>query len=173
MVSVLGFMRYFGDTYIGKTVRGQYSPSRYEPRHWNCHLRTLRGEARTNNACEVLSQFVLRIRKLEEKSHNISVRHNNNPAQPVKGRPSADVHRERNIRALVEQYVGKPLSQRNRLDFLIRVQYQLSPSAFERLLDKEDATMSSVASISTSDRPRTLSAKSTLGLKNVTIKKVS
>lgn len=91
----------------------------------------------------------------------------------MKGRPSADVHRERNIRALVEQYVGKPLSQRNRLDFLIRVQYQLSPSAFERLLDKEDATMSSVASISTSDRPRTLSAKSTLGLKNVTIKKVS
>lgn len=62
---------------------------------------------------------------------------NVNPAEPIRGRPSTLSLREKNLRALVQKYSELPELQKDRVDFLRKVQYHLSDKAFERLIPAE------------------------------------
>lgn len=72
---------------------------------------------------------------------NNGFRHNDNPADnggEVRGRPTKISQREANLRALVAKYAATPPAERNRLDYLERVQYHLSETAFARLVEIEN-----------------------------------
>lgn len=75
-----------------------------------------------------------------------------NPGENLRGRPSNYSLRERNLLALVGQYNEVSPAQRihKRLKYLQLVQYHLSPTAFERLLEHADSEEESNARILTS-----------------------
>ncbi|KAH7708293.1 hypothetical protein AAVH_24453 [Aphelenchoides avenae] len=117
------YVAYFGNTYTGRVLGRQARPP----------SRTLGAEPRTNNGNEgfnaslnsrfpkqnpVMSQFLIRIIKEEERTQNIVNRHRANPAEPVRGRPSQVSVREANLRTLVANYANTAFADRKRLDYL-------------------------------------------------------
>lgn len=92
------FVAYIGNTYTGREVNGKLVRPRFSPRDWSVFTRTLEGAPRTNNGTEggsstvyslrditclgwhaalnrmfpkahpTLSQFLIRIRKEEERT---------------------------------------------------------------------------------------------------------
>ncbi|KAH7703098.1 hypothetical protein AAVH_29737 [Aphelenchoides avenae] len=143
------FQEYFRSTYVGTEVRGQYIGARFDMELWNCFTRTLQGSARTTNALEglhnwinsqfprsdmVMSQFVVRLQREEERTHNISLRNELNPSEPVRGRSSEATKRENNLRELCIQYNDLPPAERGekRLLHLLKCQYHLSAAAHSK-----------------------------------------
>ncbi|KAH7708935.1 hypothetical protein AAVH_23811 [Aphelenchoides avenae] len=106
-----------------------------------------------------MSQFVLRLQKEEERIRNTAVRHAINPANSLKGRPSADNLRETNIKLLVQQYHDTPELERDRLNYLTTIQYHLSKAAYAKLeVEKENHADTPSTSQSSQEGPRSTQA---------------
>uniref|UniRef100_A0A915CN31 OTU domain-containing protein n=1 Tax=Ditylenchus dipsaci TaxID=166011 RepID=A0A915CN31_9BILA len=120
---------------------------------WNCYDLLLKKNPRTDNAHEgwhfrfnmrfpkahmSLSQFILRLQDEEEETWQLEIRHEANPADPLRNQRKKTFERnEEQLQALVEAYskVDPPL--RDQVSFIRHIQLHLAK--FELFVEVEDS----------------------------------
>ncbi|KAH7714058.1 hypothetical protein AAVH_18597, partial [Aphelenchoides avenae] len=136
------FVLYFKNTYIGHVEGRRFIKARFGIDTWNCFMRTINGNARTNNSVEgwhahlnamfakanmLLTQFIVRVKKEEERVRNLAVRHR--ATQLKECVDGQQAHLSYSKKSPGEREAG-------RVEYLRQVQFHLSPSAFARLMSE-------------------------------------